>query len=66
MTTHSCHDDVHTAGLNDECERCGELAESPLTQCDADLLLRLTRGELFTELDRRAYARLVALGVPVR
>lgn len=58
MTTHIYHEDTHTHGLCNECERCQEHAEHPLASLDRDNLARIRRGDLFTALDRKAAAEL--------
>jgi hypothetical protein len=60
MTTHSFHEDSHTHGLADDCERCQEHAEHPETSLDRANLERLLAGEIHTRLDRVAADRLKA------
>lgn len=59
MTTHSFHDEILEAGLDDECLRCVDLADHP-DQLDAANVARIRAGHLYTDLDRRAAASLTA------
>ena len=40
-TTHTVHEDVHTHGLADDCERCAEHAQDPLRGLDEETLRNL-------------------------
>lgn len=57
MTTHSLHDEILEAGLDDECLRCVELADHP-DQLDDVNRMRLQAGHLYSDLDRVAAMRL--------
>lgn len=64
MTAHIYHPDTHEYGLFDECPRCQEHAEHPEWSLDSDNVARLLRGDLFSELDRKAAERLARLRHP--
>lgn len=54
MSTHTFHPDTHEAGLQPGCPRCEEHADHPLAGLDSINLARLRRGEIHTDLDRKA------------
>jgi hypothetical protein len=57
VTTHSFHDEILEAGLDDECLRCVELADHP-DQLDDVNRARIEAGHLYSRLDRVAAMRL--------
>ena len=54
MTIHTVHPDSHTHGLADDCPRCAEHAEDPVSTLDGDNLRRIVR--LAVDPDRFANA----------
>ena len=54
MTIHTIHEDSHTHGLADDCPRCAEHAEDPVSTLDGINLLRIVR--LAVDPDRFANA----------
>jgi hypothetical protein len=41
VTSHGYHKDVHEHGLQDDCDRCQELAEDPFNLTDLDVFRSL-------------------------
>lgn len=62
MTIHSYHEDTHTHGLADDCERCQELAEHPESSLDEENTRRLWAGRIYTLTDVRAARKLREAG----
>lgn len=54
MTIHSPHPDTHAHGLQDDCPRCQEHAEDPISSLDAGNLRRIVR--LACDRDRFEHA----------
>lgn len=59
MTVHSYHPPSHTHGLDDDCERCAQLARNP-GALDSENRARLLAGKVYTERDRQAKEALEA------
>jgi len=60
-TQHSVHQDIHTHGLADDCERCSEQAEAPWVYLDQSVLRDLV--ERATSKDRFSLMRSDAEGI---
>lgn len=52
--SHTLHDDVHTAGLEESCPRCQEHIADPLAQLDQEMLERLYRRQYHSLGDMKA------------
>ena len=60
-TTHTIHDDISTAGLSDDCERCAEHAENPIRDLDTENLQALVEMAVDRTLPPRSEAEGVAV-----
>ena len=58
MTTHTDHPDSHEFGLADGCPRCAEHAEQPERGMDKENARRIWFGDVYSETDRVARARM--------
>lgn len=58
MPSHILHKPIHTGGLVDGCERCGEIAERPFENLDDENLANLVaRTRAWMDDDEDAVAR---------
>lgn len=58
MPSHILHKPIHTGGLSDGCERCGEIAERPFENLDDENLAALiARTRAWLDDDEDAVAR---------
>lgn len=62
MSTHTIHDDIHDAGLADECPRCLEHAQHPLHSLDETSLRDLV-GRTISDVKARSMAEATAMGI---
>ena len=65
MSVHNHGPVTHTEGLQDDCDRCAEMAEKP-TDLDSENLKRIWSGTILTRLDMVAYNNLYRAAVVVQ
>jgi len=51
MPSHTVHEDIAEAGLNDDCERCAEIATNPVVYLDGENFRALWAKMISVEFD---------------
>lgn len=63
MSTHTIHEDIHTHGLADGCDRCMEHAENPLRDLDDTVVRDLMQRVINDEPPRSEHERIAMFHV---